>query len=91
MAVQRVATTLRVPAEILEQARRVKPVGQSLNEFLGEIVAKEVKQRHTVMILDDLHKLGDEISARRAGEPWPEELEPVRVIREIREVGRDYR
>ncbi len=45
---EREAVTIRIPTDLLEQARQFREGGESFNEMLVDAIAREVKRRRSL-------------------------------------------
>lgn len=45
---EREAVTIRIPAELLEQARQLRESSESFNEMVVEAIAREVRRRRSL-------------------------------------------
>lgn len=45
---EREAVTIRIPSDLLEQARQFREGGESFNEMVVDAIAREVKRRRTL-------------------------------------------
>jgi hypothetical protein len=45
---EREAVTIRIPADLLEQARQFREGGESFNEMVVEAIAREVRRRRSL-------------------------------------------
>lgn len=76
----RVALTVRIPEELLDEAKCLKSEQESLNDLIVEAVAREVRCRQARDLADEIAELREEI--RRKHGVQPDSSPIIRTLRE---------
>ena len=77
------ATTVRLPHELVEQARQVRGDRESFNDLVVEAVEREVRRRQGLKTLKEIRGVREQLHARFGVQP-----DSVPLIRALREEGR---
>jgi hypothetical protein len=76
----RAVVTVRMPTEVVEEAKDLKGPDESLNDLIVEAIEKEVRRRRGVKALDRIRKLREQVKAKTGTHP-----SSVPFIRALRE------
>ncbi|MHB8576641.1 MAG: YlcI/YnfO family protein [Dehalococcoidia bacterium] len=76
----RAAMTIRFPPDLLARAREVKLKGESMNEFLVELLSREVRRREGMKAFEAGVRLHDRLKAE--GGLQPDSTPYIRSLRE---------
>ncbi len=77
---RRTALTLRVPSELLAEAKEVCGERESLNDLIVAALDREVRRRQGLALYKDIVRLSDEIYTR--GGLQPDSTPMIRAMRE---------
>jgi len=78
-AMEREAVTIRIPADLLEQARQFREGGESFNEMVVEAIAREVRRRRSLAAHQRIVARSAEVEAKTGIQP-----SSVDLIRQLR-------
>jgi hypothetical protein len=76
---EREAVTIRIPADLLEQARQFREGGESFNEMVVEAIAREVRRRRSLAAHQRIVARSAEVEAKTGIQP-----SSVDLIRQLR-------
>ncbi|XWK89158.1 MAG: YlcI/YnfO family protein [Phormidium sp.] len=76
---EREAVTIRIPSDLLEQARQFREGGESFNEMVVDAIAREVKRRRSLAAHQRIVARSAEIEAKTGIQP-----SSVELIRQLR-------
>lgn len=76
---EREAVTIRIPADLLQQARQFREGSESFNEMLVEAIAREVRRRRSLAAHQRIVARSAEVEAKTGIQP-----SSVDLIRELR-------
>jgi hypothetical protein len=77
---QRQTISIRLPDDLLAQAREAKAPRESLNELVVAALEREVRRRQGEAALGKIRKVREQVQARTGLQP-----DPVPLIRALRE------
>ncbi|MHB8574120.1 MAG: YlcI/YnfO family protein [Dehalococcoidia bacterium] len=80
VAAHRDAMTVRIPSELLSEAKQFKKDGESLNELIVTALANETKYRRGKRATDDIKRIREEILATSG--PQPDATPMIRAMRD---------
>ncbi|MBD2128230.1 hypothetical protein NDI39_28965 [Microcoleus sp. ZQ-A2] len=76
---EREAVTIRIPADLLQQARQFRESSESFNEMLVEAIAREVRRRRSLAAHQRIVARSAEVEAKTGIQP-----SSVDLIRQLR-------
>jgi hypothetical protein len=76
---EREAVTIRIPADLLQQARQFREGSESFNEMLVEAIAREVRRRRSLAAHQRIVARSAEVEAKTGIQP-----SSVDLIRQLR-------
>jgi hypothetical protein len=76
---EREAVTIRIPADLLEQARQFREGSESFNEMVVEAIAREVRRRRSLAAHQRIVARSAEVEAKTGIQP-----SSVDLIRQLR-------
>ena len=76
---EREAVTIRIPADLLQQARQFREGSESFNEMLVEAIAREVRRRRSLAAHQRIVARSAEVEAKAGIQP-----SSVDLIRQLR-------
>ncbi len=76
---EREAVTIRIPADLLEQARQFREGSESFNEMVVEAIAREVRRRRSLAAHQRIVARSAEVEAKTGIQP-----NSVDLIRQLR-------
>jgi hypothetical protein len=76
---EREAVTIRIPADLLEQAKQFREGGESFNEMVVEAIAREVRRRRSLAAHQRIVARSAEVEAKTGIQP-----SSVDLIRQLR-------
>jgi predicted CopG family antitoxin len=76
---EREAVTIRIPADLLEQAKQFREGGESFNEIVVEAIAREVRRRRSLAAHQRIVARSAEVEAKTGIQP-----SSVDLIRQLR-------
>jgi predicted CopG family antitoxin len=65
----RAVVTIRLPAEIIEQAKRLKSPDESLNDVIVEAIEKEIRRRRGLKALESIREIREQVEAETGIHP----------------------
>ena len=78
---EREAVTIRIPADLLEQARQFREGSESFNEMVVEAIAREVRRRRSLAAHQRIVARSAEVEAQTGIQPSSMDL--IRQLRAI--------
>jgi hypothetical protein len=76
---EREAVTVRIPADLLQQAKQFREGSESFNEMIVEAIAREVRRRRSLAAHQRIVALSAEVEAKTGIQP-----SSVDLIRQLR-------
>ena len=76
---EREAVTVRIPADLLQQAKQFREGSESFNELIVEAIAREVRRRRSLAAHQRIVARSAEVEAKTGIQP-----SPVDLIRQLR-------
>jgi hypothetical protein len=76
---EREAVTIRIPTDLLEQARQFREGGESFNEMVVDAIAREVKRRRSLAAHQRIVARSAQVEAKTGIQP-----SSVELIRQLR-------
>ena len=76
---EREAVTIRIPADLLEQAKQFREGGESFNEMVVEAIAREARRRRSLAAHQRIVARSAEVEAKTGIQP-----SSVDLIRQLR-------
>lgn len=77
------AVTVRLPSQLIDDARRLKASGESLNELMVEALRHELRRRQGIQAYARIQRIRGHVEARIGTQP-----DSVAIVRGLREAGR---
>jgi len=78
-SMEREAVTIRIPVDLLEQAKQFREGGESFNEMVVEAIAREVRRRRSLAAHQRIVARSAEVEAKTGIQP-----SSVDLIRQLR-------